>query len=107
ASGCGRRRRPSAISRPPSSCPAAPSRGPRPHPRRREMSETRDAVREICDTIIKHVDRAYVADCGKKNILPEKLWRMWIDTGLLSMGLPEEYGGAGGSLGDLVYALDL
>jgi alkylation response protein AidB-like acyl-CoA dehydrogenase len=71
------------------------------------MSETRDAVREICETIIKRVDRAYVADCGKKNILPEKLWRMWIDTGLLAMGLPEEYGGAGGSLGDIVYALDL
>lgn len=71
------------------------------------MSDTRDAVREICDTIIKRVDRAYVADCGKKNILPEKLWRLWIDTGLLAMGLPEEYGGAGGSLGDLVYALDL
>jgi len=71
------------------------------------MSETREAVREICDTIIKRVDRAYVADCGKKNILPEKLWQMWIDTGLLAMGLPEEYGGAGGSLGDIVYALDL
>lgn len=71
------------------------------------MSDTSDAVRDICDTIIKRVDRAYVADCGKKNILPQKLWDLWIETGLLSMGLPEEYGGSGGSLSDIVLALDL
>lgn len=71
------------------------------------MSETQGAVREICDAIIKRVDRAYVAECGRKNEFPQKLWDMWVDTGLLSMGLPEEYGGSGGSLKDIVYALDL
>lgn len=71
------------------------------------MSETQDAVREICDAIIKRVDRAYVAECGRKNEFPQKLWDMWVDTGLLSMGMPEEYGGSGGSLKDIVYALDL
>ncbi|WP_156681309.1 acyl-CoA dehydrogenase family protein [Sphingomonas profundi] len=71
------------------------------------MSDTSDAVRDICDTIIKRVDRAYVAECGRKNELPTKLWEMWVDTGLLAMGLPEEYGGAGGSLHDIVLAIDL
>lgn len=71
------------------------------------MSETSSAVQEICDAIIKRVDRAYVAECGRKNEFPQKLWDMWVDTGLLSMGLPEEYGGSGGSLKDIVLALDL
>lgn len=71
------------------------------------MSDTSDAVRQICDTIIKRIDRAYVAECGRKNQFPQKLWDMWVDTGLLAMGLPEEYGGAGGSLHDIVLAMDL
>jgi acyl-CoA dehydrogenase len=71
------------------------------------MSDTSEAVREICDTIIKRVDRAYVAECGRKNEFPQKLWDMWVDTGLLAMGMPEEYGGAGGSLHDIVLAIDL
>lgn len=71
------------------------------------MSETSDAIREICATIIKRVSRAYVAECGQKNEFPQKLWDMWVDTGLLAMGLPEEYGGLGGSLTDIVLALDL
>lgn len=71
------------------------------------MSESQAAVREICDAIIKRVDRAYVAECGRKNEFPQKLWDMWVDTGLLSMGMPEEYGGCGGSLKDIVLALDL
>ena len=71
------------------------------------MTERSDAIREICDTIIKRVDRAYVAECGRKNELPEKLWSLWIETGLLSIGLPEEHGGSGGTLSDVVLALDL
>ncbi len=71
------------------------------------MSETREAIRTICDTIIKRVDRAYVARCGKTGEFPQKLWNLWVDTGLLAMGLPEKYGGAGGNVGDVVLALDL
>ena len=62
------------------------------------MSENADAIREICDSIIRRIDRAYVAYCGKRNDFPETLWKMWAESGLLSMGLPEEYGGSGGSL---------
>lgn len=71
------------------------------------MTERSEAIREICDTIVKRVDRAYLAECGRKNELPEKLWQLWIETGLLSIGLPEEYGGSGGTLSDIVLALDL
>lgn len=71
------------------------------------MSENAEAIREICDSIIRRVDRAYVAECGKRNELPQKLWDMWAESGLLSIGLPEEYGGSGGNLSDIVLAMDL
>lgn len=71
------------------------------------MSENAEAIREICDSIIRRVDRSYVAECGKRNELPVKLWKMWAESGLLSIGLPEEYGGSGGHLSDIVLALDL
>ncbi|HEY6869444.1 MAG TPA: acyl-CoA dehydrogenase family protein [Novosphingobium sp.] len=66
-----------------------------------------DAIREICDSILRRVDRAYVADCGKRNTFPDKLWKMWGESGLLAVALPEEYGGVGGSLSDIVLALDI
>lgn len=65
------------------------------------------AVRDICDTIVKKVDRAYVLECSKKRERPEKLWRLWADTGLLAIGLPEEYGGVGGRVSEVVLAHDL
>lgn len=65
------------------------------------------AVSDICDTIIKKVDRAYILECGKKREMPEKLWRLWADTGLLAIGLPEEYGGVGGRFSEVVLAHDL
>ncbi|WP_068088978.1 acyl-CoA dehydrogenase family protein [Novosphingobium rosa] len=71
------------------------------------MSENADAIREICDSIIRRIDRSYVAECGKRNEMPQKLWDIWAESGLLSIGLPEEYGGSGGHLSDLVLALDI
>jgi acyl-CoA dehydrogenase len=72
-----------------------------------EKSERMQAVTDICATITKKVDRAYVFECGKRGEQPEKLWRLWADTGLLAMGLPEEYGGLGGGVSEIVLAHDL
>ncbi|AYH43522.1 acyl-CoA dehydrogenase family protein [Azoarcus sp. DN11] len=71
------------------------------------MNEAMHAVREICSTIIKKVDRPYVLESAKKRERPEKLWRLWADTGLLAIGLPEEYGGVGGKMSEVVLAHDL
>lgn len=71
------------------------------------MNDTMKAVEDICATIAKKVDRAYVLEHEKKREKPEKLWKLWADTGLLSIGLPEEYGGAGGKFTEVVYAHDL
>lgn len=65
------------------------------------------AVTDICATITKKVDRAYVFECGQRGDPPERLWRLWADTGLLAMGLPEEYGGMGGGVSEIVLAHDL
>jgi alkylation response protein AidB-like acyl-CoA dehydrogenase len=70
-------------------------------------AESLEAVREICASITKRVDRAYIAKCSKNGEFPETLWRSWIDTGLIGLGLPEEYGGSGGSTEDVILALDL
>jgi len=71
------------------------------------MTDAMKAVRDICATIAKKVDRAYVAECGLTGAIPEKLWRLWADTGLLGMGIPEEYGGSGGGVSEIVLANDL
>jgi alkylation response protein AidB-like acyl-CoA dehydrogenase len=71
------------------------------------MNESMKAVSEICDSIAKRVDRAYVFECAKKRERPEKLWRLWGETGLLAVGLPEEYGGMGGRTSEIVLAHDL
>jgi acyl-CoA dehydrogenase len=71
------------------------------------MNERMAAVRDICDVITKKIDRAYVADCARKKEMPEKLWRLWAETGLLGIGVPEEYGGVGGGVSEVVLANDL
>lgn len=70
-------------------------------------SELSQAVREICGTISKKVERSYVFACGRKRERPDALWQMWADTGLLGIGVPEEYGGLGGGLTEVVLAHDL
>lgn len=70
------------------------------------MSDALQAVLEICDDIAKRVDRRHVAEAGRKNENPQQLWDAWASTGLLGLGLPEEYGGIGGDLTDLVHVID-
>jgi acyl-CoA dehydrogenase len=70
-------------------------------------SELSSAVRQICDTIAKKVDRSYVFECGRRRDRPDKLWRLWADTGLLGVGVSEQYGGLGGGLTEAALAHDL
>jgi acyl-CoA dehydrogenase len=70
------------------------------------MSENLDAIRQICTDIAKRVDRAYMAEQGRKNEPADKLWDLWVETGLLGIALPEEYGGIGGDMTDLASAVD-
>jgi acyl-CoA dehydrogenase len=71
------------------------------------LAERMAAITDICATITRKVDRAYVFACGKRGDQPERLWRLWAETGLLAIGLPEEYGGLGGGVSEIVLAHDL
>jgi acyl-CoA dehydrogenase len=70
------------------------------------MSENLDAIRQICTDIAKRVDRKYMAEQGRKNEPASKLFDLWVETGLLGIALPEEYGGIGGDMTDLASAID-
>ena len=52
------------------------------------MSENRDAIRQICTDIAKRVDRAYMAEQGRKGEPAAKLLDLWVETGLLGIALP-------------------
>jgi alkylation response protein AidB-like acyl-CoA dehydrogenase len=71
------------------------------------MSENLDAIRQLCADIAKRVDRKYMAEQGRKCEPATKLMDLWVETGLLGIALPEEYGGIGGDMTDLAYAIDL
>jgi len=72
-----------------------------------EITDTMKAVQDTCDVIAKKLDRSYIAECGQKNQMRMKLWQLWAETGLLGMGVPEEYGGSGGGVSEVVLANDL
>jgi alkylation response protein AidB-like acyl-CoA dehydrogenase len=71
------------------------------------VSENKDVIGQICADIAKRVDRAYMAEQGRKREPATRLWDLWVETGLLGIALPEEYGGIGGDMTDLAYAIDL
>lgn len=63
-------------------------------------------IHEICEDIKKRISRKYMAECGLKNEFPRELWKVMVDTGLVQLGIAEEYGGVGGGLTAQCYALD-
>ena len=70
------------------------------------MSENLDAIRQLCTGIARRVDRSYMAAQGRKCEPADKLMELWVETGLLGIALPEEYGGIGGDMTDLAHAID-
>ena len=70
------------------------------------MSDNIDAIRQICADIAKRIDRSYMAEQGRKVEPADKLMDLWVETGLLGIALPEEYGGIGGDMTDLAFAID-
>jgi acyl-CoA dehydrogenase len=71
------------------------------------VNELMSTIQESCEALAKRVDRTYVAEHGKRREVPDKLWRLYAEAGLLGVGLPEEYGGVGGGVTETIYALEL
>ncbi len=64
-----------------------------------EQQMLRDSVRKLLQ---KHATPDYVRKHDRERTYPEELFQAWAETGLLGLPFPEDYGGSGGSLMDMV-----
>ena len=64
-----------------------------------EQSLLRDSVRRMMNDI---VTPDYIREHDQKCLYPYEAYEKWVEMGLLSLPFPEEYGGAGGDLIDMV-----
>jgi alkylation response protein AidB-like acyl-CoA dehydrogenase len=68
-----------------------------------EFSEVQNLLRESVRKLVhKHAPPEYVRQCDRDRTYPEELFQACAAAGLLALPFPEEYGGAGGSLLDMV-----
>ena len=71
-----------------------------------ELTEVRDAIREVCAGIAEKYDRAFWVECSKNHRFPEEIWDLMGTQGLLGLGVPEEYGGSGEGIVPVVAAME-
>lgn len=64
-----------------------------------EQNMLRDSVRRMMD---KMATPEYIRKLDKEQAFPEELYAEWVKMGLFRMPFPEEYGGLGGSVIDMV-----
>jgi alkylation response protein AidB-like acyl-CoA dehydrogenase len=64
-----------------------------------EQRLLRDSVRKLLQ---KHATPEYVRKHDRERTYPEELFQAWAEAGLIGLPFPEEYGGSGGSLMDMV-----
>ena len=64
-----------------------------------EQRLLRDSVRKLLQ---KHAPPEYVRQHDRERTYPEELFQACAEAGLLALPFPEQYGGAGGSVLDMV-----
>src|SRR6202007_3217337 len=64
-----------------------------------EQNMLRESVRKL---VAKHAPPEYVRQHDRERTYPEELFQACAAAGLLALPFPEEYGGAGGSVLDMV-----
>ena len=60
------------------------------------------AVHEAAEGLTRGISREYWLQCAKEKKFPQQLWDAMAETGLLGLTVPEEYGGSGGGLSELM-----
>lgn len=60
------------------------------------------AVREAAEGLTRRITRDYWLRCARERRFPSELWDAMAETGLLGITVPEEYGGCGGGLSELM-----
>ena len=63
-----------------------------------DVTTLRDDVRTAVEGVTARFDRSYYLDKARRGEPAEELWQAMAEQGLLALGVPEEYGGAGGGL---------
>jgi alkylation response protein AidB-like acyl-CoA dehydrogenase len=64
-------------------------------------SDERAALRDAVTTLVSRYGHSYFVECARAHEEPTDLWKELGAAGFLGVHLPEEYGGGGGTLGDL------
>lgn len=64
-----------------------------------EQQMLRDSVRKMMDTI---ATPEYIREHDEQGLFPYEVYDEWVKMGLLGLAFPEEYGGAGGDVLDMV-----
>ncbi len=59
-------------------------------------------VHEATRAISRQFPRSYILDCIKADRFPEEMWRAMGKQGLLGLSVPEEHGGSGGGVVEIV-----
>lgn len=59
-------------------------------------------VHEATRGVSERFPRSYILDCIKGDRFPEEMWRAMGEYGLLGLSVPEEYGGSGGGVVEIV-----
>ncbi len=68
-----------------------------------EQTILRESVRKMMDRV---ATPEYIRRLDREQAYPYELYNSWVDAGLLGLAYPEEYGGVGGSVIDIVIAAE-
>lgn len=71
-----------------------------------DIAEVREAVRTAARGVTGRHDRSYWVECVREGRFPEAMWQAMADQGLLGLGVPEDLGGSGGGLTEMVAAME-
>ncbi|MFJ7730028.1 acyl-CoA dehydrogenase family protein [Neobacillus sp. NPDC097160] len=64
------------------------------------MNKISQIIQETTEKIMKDLCTKEVVEAAEQGIFPTELWQTLVETGMTTIGIPEESGGTGGSLAD-------
>jgi acyl-CoA dehydrogenase len=71
------------------------------------MNEISQIIQETTAKIMKDLCTKQVVEAAEQGIFPTELWQTLVDTGMTTIGIPEESGGTGGSVADALTLLSV
>ena len=65
-----------------------------------------EAVRQTAQEIAERYNREYWLKCAREGRFTDEMWQAMCDAGLVGLSVPEEYGGSGGGVTELVALME-